>query len=399
MTRTRRRHPVRRAILLVVAIGVVVAVAVLVWRFVGFEEDQVEAATFYELPDELPTGDPGELIASEPLEGAPLGSTAWRIMYHSTDDAGGDIPVTGIVIAPADAAADAPVIAWAHPTTGAAPDCAPSRMLDPFLLVEGLHGFLAEGFVVVATDYAGMGVDTPSAYLIGEIAAHAVLDSVRATRALPGSPAGDRVVLWGHSQGGQAALFAEQLATDYAPDLDVLGVAVAAPAADLATLLDDDIGDISGVSIGSYAFTAYADHYGSDIASILDPDAVPVVAQMADLCLTDSKLHELGRPLVGSFVSSDPATTAPWSDYLSRNTPDPAGGGRPLFVAQGTADELVHPAATAQFVAAACDSGRSVTSVLLPGVNHGFAGTLAEPDLFPWVGDLVVGAALPTRGC
>ena len=46
-----------------------------------------------------------------------------------------------------------------------------------------------------------------------------VLDSVRAAANLPKTGAGPRFVVWGHSQGGHAALFAGQLAKSYAPDL------------------------------------------------------------------------------------------------------------------------------------------------------------------------------------
>jgi len=49
----------------------------------------------------------------------------------------------------------------------------------------------------------------------------------------------------------------------YAPELSVRAAAVAAPAADLGTLLDDDIGNVSGVTIGSYAFAAYQQAYAA----------------------------------------------------------------------------------------------------------------------------------------
>lgn len=400
MTRARRQHPVARILAICVAVAALIVGGVWAGRIIGFAQDQAAAEEFYQVPDDLAPGEPGELIAVEPLAGAPVGSHAWRVMYHSTDANGTDVPVTGIVVAPDGTRTDRPVIAWAHPTTGAAPQCAPSLGFDPFLLVEGLPMLLAQGYVVAATDYVGMGLDTPSAYLIGGTEGRNVLDSVRAAQAIPEANAGDRVVLWGHSQGGQAALFAEQLATDYAPELDVAGVAVAAPAADLSTLLDDDIDDISGVTIGSYAFTAFADYYDEDVSTILTPAAEKVVPEMVKICLlTDTaKLHALGQPLVGDFVSSDPSTTEPWAGLLQENSADPAGAGRPLFIAQGLADELVDPSATAAFVTAACASGRSVHSVTLRGVNHGFIADLALPELAGWLGELEKGTPA-TTGC
>lgn len=391
---------------LALALGVAAVLGVLLsatlWaiRIGGMYDAQAQAETFYELPDDLPAGEPGELIAVEPLGGAPIGAQAWRIIYHSTDERGADVPVSGIVIAPTGPAPEGgrPVIAWAHPTTGAVGDCAPSRGFDPYQLVEGIHSLLGKGYVIAATDYVGMGLDLPSSYLIGATAGRSVLDSVRAAQAIEGADAGDRVVLWGHSQGGAAALFAEQLADDYAPELDVAGVAVAAPAADLATLLSDDIDDLSGVSIGSYAFSAYADYYGVDIDEILTPAAQAVVPEMAKTCLTDPKLHELGRPLVGDFVSEDPWEVEPWKELLARNSPDAAGGGRPLFIAQGLADQLVDPSATADFVTAACASGRSVRSLTMAGVDHGFIAELSVGALGRWLDELERGTPA-TTGC
>ncbi len=67
----------------------------------------------------------------------------------------------------------------------------------------------------------------------------------RRARRFPDADAGSRYVVWGHSQGGQASLFTGLLSQSYAPDLQLLGVAAAAPATELQTLMDADI-DTSG---------------------------------------------------------------------------------------------------------------------------------------------------------
>ncbi|MEZ5136056.1 MAG: hypothetical protein R2699_13615 [Acidimicrobiales bacterium] len=36
---------------------------------------------FYQAPNPLPDGKPGDVIRSEPLDGAPAGSQAWRVLY------------------------------------------------------------------------------------------------------------------------------------------------------------------------------------------------------------------------------------------------------------------------------------------------------------------------------
>ena len=65
------------------------------------------------------TGGPA-LVAAVPLAGAPEGAQAYRVVYHSKDDAGAAIDVTGVVIIPASAppAAGRDIVAWAHGTSG-----------------------------------------------------------------------------------------------------------------------------------------------------------------------------------------------------------------------------------------------------------------------------------------
>src|SRR6185436_15041263 len=128
-------------------------------RVVEGEIESHTEGTFYEPPSPLPAGRPGEIIRSERLFGAPDGSRAWRILYHSTDVTGADIAVSGVVLAPNgdEHGGNRTIVSWGHPTTGAAQRCAPSLGVDPFAVIEGLHELLAAGYVVVATDYSGMG--------------------------------------------------------------------------------------------------------------------------------------------------------------------------------------------------------------------------------------------------
>ena len=172
--------------------------------------------------------------------------------------------VSGVVVAPdtVPSRGSRAVVAWGTPPPGPRPSAAPSIGLDAFDLVEGLKVWLADGYVVAATDYPGMGTPSPASYLIGTSEGNSVLDAARAAAEIRQTHAGSDVLLWGHSQGGQAVLFAAQDARTYAPDLHVRAVAVAAPAAELGELLTDDLVDDSGVTLGSYAFDAYAKVYG-----------------------------------------------------------------------------------------------------------------------------------------
>ena len=108
--------------------------------------------------------------------------------------------------------------------------------MGPYL-VPGLSDYLKAGFVVAATDYEGLGTPGIHPYLLGASEGRGVLDAARAARRLPGLHTSSTVMIYGHSQGGQAALFAGELAPTYAPDLHLAGVVAAAPATGLSTIL------------------------------------------------------------------------------------------------------------------------------------------------------------------
>lgn len=393
-TRTARRA---MGLLALAVLGAVVAGEAA--RFVGDELERSDIDAFYAQPADATIGAAGSVVKAEALLGTPLAARAWRIMYRSTTADGDPVVVTGVVVTP-----DGPmpeegrtVLAWAHPTTGAARTCAPSYGLDPFLGIEGLRFLLDRGYTVVATDYAGMGTDGPDSYLVGGTEGRNVLDAVRAARAIPDAQAGSDVVLWGHSQGGQAALFAAQDASSYAPELTVRAVAVAAPAADLTALMRAHLDDISGVTIGAYAFTAYSETYGDSVPgaqldAVLTPAAQAVVPRMNALCLLSDldRLHEMGRPLIGDFTTVDPTTTEPWRTLLAENSAGATAFPAPLFVAQGGSDELVDPASTARFVAHERSLGIAVTAHVIGVATHATIAYLALPELMLWLDDVGV---------
>ncbi len=396
-----RRHGFRVVVAFLAASLAIVAgiVAAEEARIVGDAIQRPGIAAFYAQPADAAVGEPGSLVKSAVLLGAPFAARGWRIMYRSTDVNGDPVVVTGVLVEPFGPvpAGGRTIVSWGHPTTGAAPDCAPSRGFDPYTLIEGLRSMLARGYAVVATDYAGMGTDGPDSYLVGGTEGNNVLDAVRAARAVLGGAASDRVILWGHSQGGQAVLLAAENAPAYAPELDIEAVVVAAPAANLIDLMSAHLDDISGVTIGSYAFTAFAEQYGAAVPGaqlddILTPAALKVVPQMNELCLLSNipELHRIGQPLVGDFTTSDPTTTEPWATLLAENSAGGKAFDAPLYIAQGEDDKLVVPQDTADFAHHEKSLGMDVTFHEVPWADHGTIAYLALPGMVAWL-DRVVG--------
>jgi pimeloyl-ACP methyl ester carboxylesterase len=209
-------------------------------------------------------------------------------------------------------------------------------------------------------------------------------------------------LLWGHSQGGQAVLFAAQEAATYAPDLELVAVAAAAPAVELAALLRDNEDLASGVTLGAYAFDAYQQVYGPthpemSLDQVVQPAGVPVVPELTSLCLfgQHKELERIAEPLVGEFIAGDPATVEPWASLLRDNTPGAVRIDAPMFIAQGTSDKLVDPATTRSYVRDMCAAGERVDFHQEPGVGHALVAERAIPDVVALFADALAGS--PTR--
>jgi hypothetical protein len=87
---------------------------------------------FYETPEPLPAGKPGELIRAEQAYEYHLSyeASTFRILYHSRSPRGADVAVSGVVLVPdgEPPAGGWPVIGWAHDFVGSARQCAPSLL-------------------------------------------------------------------------------------------------------------------------------------------------------------------------------------------------------------------------------------------------------------------------------
>lgn len=330
---------------------------------------------------------------------------AWRIRYVTRDYRLRPIYSTGLVVLP-DKAARVPMerkfVAWAHPTTGIARKCAPSLRDTPVRAIGGLNDLVASGLVVAATDYPGLGTDGPVGYLVGKGQAYATIDSVRAAKQIPGVGGGRDFALWGYSQGGHAALFGAELAASYAPELSLKGVAAIAPPTDLSTLLRANLGSVAGRILASFTLSSWSAKYGASLAPLVDRTAATLVQEVGKSCVDDlgGKLEALAaqKGLKKSFLRDDPAEVDPWSDLMVQNSLYSLTARVPALVIQGTADEIVRPEVTTQFIRAACRSGAKVEYVTLNGKGHGSAMEAGERKAVAWLAARLAGQP-PRSNC
>jgi uncharacterized membrane protein HdeD (DUF308 family)/acetyl esterase/lipase len=359
---------------------------------------------FYDAPEAVPA-EPGQLVRVEPYDGdLPDGLRApLRILYTTTAEDGVPGLASGVVAVPVeDTGRPVPLIAWAHGAVGVARACAPSLGRDA-VATEGMPAMDAlarNGWGMVATDYIGQGTEGDFPYLIGQGEGRSVLDAVRAAHRIEGLDLAPETVLWGHSQGGHAALWAGQLAPTYAPDLDVVGTAALSAASDplgLARLVTDHPGAL-GASLGiSFVLAAYSRWYPDISLDDVTPAARTLVEEAAARCTSEP--GTLVTVLTGVAVSRD-------TPILRRDPATGAVGRRlreivalgpwsaPLFLAQGGSDEVISPRLQDGYVARLCAAGRPLAYTRYPDRTH--MGVL-EPDsplnadLEQWTEDRLAG--------
>jgi dipeptidyl aminopeptidase/acylaminoacyl peptidase len=359
--------------------------------------------SFYEAPKSMLAGQPGTLVRQEIVDGAPLGATAYRVLYRSTGLKGEPIFVSGVVIVPRGdpPPGGRPIVAWAHPTSGVTPACAPSLAVFLFQQIQGLRSFIEHGYVVAATDYPGLGTNETHPYLVGDSEARAVIDSVRVAATMPGVGGGKRFTVWGHSQGGQAALFTGLIAKTYAPELTLLGVAAAAPATDLVTLMNDDINSVGGKNITAMTLWSWHRVYNVSLDKILDSSAMPTVDRLAHECIEGPfdlvERQRTERPLEQHFLKVEgPADIEPWHSLLEKNSPGPLPPDLPVFLAQGTTDQIIRPDVTESYMKKLCVAGSKVKMMILPNIGHGRAAEASTMHVVRWISDRFAGGAVPS---
>jgi pimeloyl-ACP methyl ester carboxylesterase len=250
--------------------------------------------------------------------------------------------------------------------------------------------------VGVATDYIGLGpIGERHPYLSGLSEGHSVIDAVRAARNLAGTHAGERWVAIGHSQGGHAALFTNELGESYAPELDLLGTTVVAPAAVLDRLFgpaDQIVPRMVGVMALYGLATDYPEVDPDDYAS----DALEAVAPIIDEACTQQVVEELLTVGLDGFYDVDPLTTEPARSVWLANDPGNVRVDAPILLVLGTKDTWVVPDRVQALYDRLCGIDQVVELSEVEGADHGTVVGMADETITAWFEDRFAGEPAKT---
>jgi acetyl esterase/lipase len=362
-----------------------------------------EGDDFYVPPDPLPAGSKaGDLLRARPFPTTD-GSQGWQILYVSEDLDGNLTTVSGAALVPAGPAPAGrrPVLTWANGTVGMDDPCAESKKTaagqqSQLSLLSGPA--LANDWVVVATDYQGIGTPGIHPYLVGGIEGRNVLDAARAVEQIPetGASEDSPVLVWGHSQGGHAAVFAGELAGTYAPDLLVKGVVAGSPPGDLTSLLSAPV-DRPQQFLGFVPMILAGFEAGNpdlDLSPILTDAGQAAVASMEGKCLGE---------ILGAFAGQSPTTLLkanPNDDPQVSQLFEENSAGRPtdvpLFVYHGDADVIVNVASSEVMAERYCEAGATINRIVYPGADHTSVIGAAAGDIQSWMRARLVGEPAPS---
>jgi len=347
---------------------------------------------------------PGTLVSSDAVAGAPAGMRAWRITYWTTSAAGAPRLVSGMVAAPDEqdgpAKGDRRVLAWTHGTWGVAQRCAPSLSPAFFTATPALDA-VRQGYVVIAPDYPGLGSAGANPYLVGEDTARSVLDAVRAVQAIRPARAGSRFALWGESQGGHAALWSAAAAPRYAPELALVGTAAAAPPTDLVANFRQGTSAETKAMLTAFTAASWQQHYRAPLGTLFNKPTQGVVMRLArNNCIELGKTPRIGTLLgvvavKNALRGKDLGTIQPWARLLDNNSVNPLLVRGPVLIAQTVNDPVVAPQVTRAFAQRLCRMRSPLRYVSLPGGDHGHTGRDSAAQTLAWMDGRFRGEAPP----
>ena len=352
--------------------------------------------SFYDTPHPLPQGKPGDLIRSEVIDqySLPYELSALRILYHSRTASGEDLAVSAVVLTP-DGKPPAngwPVIAWAHDFRGAARTCAPSLMKNlgagPILAM-----YANLGYVVVATDYSGLGADSGKPVLDMQSNAFDVIYSVPAARAAVTAMTkiGPKWIAVGPFQGGLAAV---AVAESEVRDPNYLGGVVTSGLADAQQAYEHFAQGSSSSNrmLLILASTVKALYPEFQVSDMLQNKALPAYQRVEQTCGGESEPEFTSEMLKPGWESNRFV-----KDFFSRNTPGEKRSHSPLLLISGEADLAIPAEMSAKTVARMCKQGSRVLFLKYPDLDASGAMGASVADQISWIKARFAGYAAPTN--
>ncbi|MEV0761461.1 lipase family protein [Nocardia sp. NPDC050435] len=344
---------------------------------------------------------------------AHLNVDAWQLLYRTTNSFGEAIATVTTVLKPRGARPEGgrKLLSYQIAEDSAAQYCAPSYVIQagsiPADYVNAaevlipIAAGIGQGWTVVLPDYEGPN----SAYGVSRITAQATLDGIRAVQSFEPaqlSGAATPTALWGYSGGTVPSSFAAEIAGEYAPELNIVGVAAGGvAAADWAgALRHNNRGLYTGLLTGVIAglMNEYPE-VRRVVREEVDPLGQFLIGTKFVLC------HPMGTALVpfydifAAFRGGDPLSHPVVQRVIAENSLGQRTPSVPVYIYHAQNDEILPGAGVDRLVGKYCaENAPSVTYVRELLAEH-ISGVLTHlPGAFYWLRDRLDG--MPAQpGC
>lgn len=364
---------------------------------------------FYRPATDLAAARPGDVLNSRPISDvAPrelAGFQAHQLLYRTTSATGEPIATVATVFLPKVPAPGPPrLISYNTAEDSLTTRCAPSYTLRTQPL-QGESGAIAQllnrGWAVVVADYEG----PDSHFAVGRIEGQAALDGVRAAERFPASGLDGprtRVGMMGYSGGSIPTGWANALANEYAPEVNLVGIATGGVAADIREALAFQDGGLAAGGIIAVAAGADRAYPELDLDSLLTPRGRALAdrdRRDADGCggglgnAPGARISQLTRYPDAASMAAVPRVKRTLDKLDLVRAPAFAA---PASIYHTVFDEVLPVRSVDELVAANCRRGVDVTYRRAPIGEH---GTGSIDYLFPainYLGDRLAGKPAPS---
>lgn len=316
------------------------------------------------------------------------------------------------------------IVVWEHGTVGVGDSCAPSNNAFNPRFKNMAESLLAEGYVIVAPDYEGLGTAGMHPYLNLKSEANSAIYAVKAYKDHYGSQINGQWMSVGQSQGGHASLGTAELSNN---DSNFKGAVAGAPASSLGYIISvvapqairgilqqEQEGKLPvGTAVEVYAeLLAYA-AYTTVGVTAYEPkfnyrevfqERSRAIAEFAEgttgengLCLDD--LHNKFAGDIRDFLVNNsgksvldyPGLAGDFQEnptvkkFLVDNQPATKKINSPVMIIQGTADMAVPYPVTNALQQGLKDLGTDVTFLPVVGASHTQAIVEMNPQLVAFI--------------
>jgi hypothetical protein len=279
------------------------------------------------------------------------------------------------------------MVTIAHGTTGIADECSPS-VTNKNAEMGLIENAMSTEYLIAATDYEGLGTPGRHPYLVGESEGRSTIDAVLAAGQLPEADPGSELGIVGYSQGGHGALWANQVAAEWAPDLEVVGTFAGAPASEIGVILAA-ADRVKGFGIMVIA-GINASYPEADLDLILTPEGQEVLETVDTACVSD--IFEAAGSAQGDLFVPDGGQSEPWAELgAAQDAGTEKTNDAPILLIHSREDQTVPTFFIDQVEARMCANDQVVQRVDLPTGNHTSAAVPAYEQATEWLQQLFAG--------